>query len=123
MNNQELELRIKTILSTKNFFDMMVLVKTFKKEYKKSDFYKATKMPLTEVIKQSKIWYSFQLDHLLEQAQKFVDDLNIDNINDIINQVGKVFEKENESIMSFAKEFENLVKGFRTYRILFYKVF
>lgn len=110
MNNQELELRIKTILSTKNFFDMMVLVKTFKKEYKKSDFYKATKMPLIEVIKQSKIWYSFQLDHLLEQAQKFVDDLNIDNINDIINQVGKVFEKENESIMSFAKEFENLLK-------------
>ena len=43
MNNQELELKVKEILSIENFFDMMEAVFAFEKEYKATEFYKKTK--------------------------------------------------------------------------------
>lgn len=55
MNNQELELKVKEILSIENFFDMMEAVFAFEKEYKATEFYKKTKMSLVEVMKESKI--------------------------------------------------------------------
>jgi hypothetical protein len=55
MNNQELELKVKELLEIENFFDMIIAVKDFEKDYKGSDFYKTTKMPLMEVIKHSKV--------------------------------------------------------------------
>ena len=63
MNNQELELRIKEILSLENFFDMIEAAVDFEKEYKQSGFYKKTKMPLLEVIKNSKMWYNESVVH------------------------------------------------------------
>ena len=46
MNNQELELKVKELLAIENFFDMIIAVKDFEKEYKNSDFFKSTKMSL-----------------------------------------------------------------------------
>ena len=54
MNNQELELKIKEIINIPNMFDMIIAAQNFEKEYRKSDFYKTTKMPLNEVIKNAK---------------------------------------------------------------------
>ena len=34
MNNQELELKVKELLNISNFFDMIIAVKEFEKEYK-----------------------------------------------------------------------------------------
>ena len=44
MDNKELELKIKTILSNSNIFDMLVEANNFKNEYKKTSFYKKTKI-------------------------------------------------------------------------------
>ena len=55
MNNQELELRVKEILENKNFFDMVEATLAFEKEYKGTEFYKKTKIPLVEVIKAAKM--------------------------------------------------------------------
>ena len=49
MNNQELELKVKEILEIENFFDMIEAAVALKKEYKRTKFYKKTKMPLIEV--------------------------------------------------------------------------
>lgn len=43
MNNIELENKIKEIIEQDNYFDMMLLASVFEKDYKTSDFYKATK--------------------------------------------------------------------------------
>ena len=40
MNNIELENKIKELLSIENYFDMIVAMKKFEPEYKKSDFFK-----------------------------------------------------------------------------------
>ena len=110
MNNQELELRIKTILKISNFFDMILAVKSFEKEYKTTKFYSITKMPLLDVIKGAKAWYAMQFEDLLRGAQSFIDSLNLENINNIMDQIGDVFSKENEAILSASKNLSELLK-------------
>ena len=110
MNNQELEKRIKNILNTSNFFDMVVLAQDFEKEYTNSDFYKMTKMPLIDVIKNCKMWYLFNFESILESSQRIVSSLNLENVNDIINQFGDLFMKENEEVLNIAREFSDILK-------------
>ena len=110
MDNQELELKIKEILAIENFFDMMEALKAFEKEYKGTDFYKLTKMPLYEVIKESRTWYFLQLKDLQSKVQNFIDGLDFSKINTIINRIGETYSVENSDIMSLIKEFGEIVK-------------
>lgn len=110
MNNQELELKIKEILANKNFFDMIEAAATFEKEYKTTDFFKKTKMPLMDVIKNSKNWYILQFNNIVDQLQELIDGLNFDNVNNILNQFGDLYQQENEDTISILKEFRELVK-------------
>ena len=110
MNNQELELKVKEILSNKNFFDMIESVGEFEKEYKGTDFYKKTKMPLIEVIKNAKAWYSLQWEDLGIKIQKLIKNLDFSNINKILDQVGSFYGQENEDILNIINEFKDIVK-------------
>lgn len=104
MNNQELELRIKEILANENFFDMMTAVFAFDKEYKGSEFYKVTKMPLCEVIEKSKIWYAIQPTEIKTAIQGIINGLDISNLYNLIEKMGSVFSEENAEIMNEIRE-------------------
>ena len=110
MNNQELELKIKEILSIENFFDMMEAVFAFEKEYKTTEFYKKTKMSLVEVIKESKIWYALQLKDIGSKIQSLINDLDLSNLNNVLEQLGNVYGQENEETLNIIKEFKEIVK-------------
>lgn len=110
MNNQELELKVKKILEIENFFDMIIAVKEFEKEYKGSDFFKATKMSLTDVIRDAKMWYALQFNNLIEKAQEFLDNLNLDSVNQVVNALGDTFDKENADLLAIAKEMSLVFK-------------
>ena len=110
MNNQELELRVKEILENKNFFDMIEATLAFEKEYKGTEFYKKTKMPLMEVIKNAKMWYLLQIENIGDRIQNLISGLDFSNINDILNQFGDVYAKENEETLNIFKEFKEIVK-------------
>lgn len=110
MNNQELELRVKEILENKNFFDMVEATLAFEKEYKGTEFYKKTKMPLMEVIKNAKMWYLSQMENIGDKIQNLISGLDFSNINDILNQLGDVYTKENEETLNIFKEFKEIVK-------------
>lgn len=110
MNNQELELKVKEILENKNFFDMIEAVIAFEKEYKGTEFYKKTKMPLIEVIKESKIWYALQFKDIGSKIQNLINDLDLSNINSILEQLGDVYSQENEETFNILKEFKDIVK-------------
>ena len=99
MNNQELEQKIKEILSISNFFDMIESAVSFEKEYKNTDFYKKTKISLFDIIKMSKVWYSFNLKELSAKVQEVIDSLNFDQVQNIIEQFGNTFSAENEEVM------------------------
>lgn len=108
MNNQELEVKVKELLNIENFFDMIIAVQEFEKEYKGSDFYKKTKIPLIQVIKNAKPWYWFQFNNIVSIAQDFLDSLELDNINAMISTLGQTFDKENADLISIAKEMSTL---------------
>ena len=110
MNNQELELKVKKILSIENFFDMMEAVFAFEKEYKTTEFYKQTKMSLIEVMKESKIWYALQLKDIGSKIQSFINDLDLSNLNKVLEQLGDVYGQENEETLNIIKEFKEIVK-------------
>lgn len=110
MNNQELELKVKEILSIENFFDMMEAVFVFEKEYKVTEFYKKTKMSLVEVIKESKIWYALQFKDIESKIQSFINGLDLSNLNNILEQLGDVYGQENEETLNIIKEFKEIVK-------------
>ena len=110
MNNQELELKVKEILAIENFFDMIEATIAFEKEYKTTSFYKKTKMPLMDVIKSSKAWYLIQFKDLGSRIQSLIDGLNMENISNIIGQLGDMYGQENTDILNIVNEFKSLVK-------------
>lgn len=104
MNNQELELKVKELLEIENFFDMIIAVKEFEKEYKNSDFFKATKMPLTDVIKNAKVWYVVNFNGIVRTIQELINDLDLSRIEALLNQLSTVFEEENQEILDIAEK-------------------
>lgn len=108
MNNQELELKVKEILSVDNFFDMVEATIAFNKEYKGTEFYKKTKMPLEDVIKNAKMWYGFQLNDIGNKIQKLINDLDTSKLMEVLNQLGDVFGAENEEIMGAMNMFKDI---------------
>ena len=110
MNNQELELKLKELLAMPNFFDMIEMAIAFEKEYKTSSFFKKTKMPLMEVIKSGKAWYFMQFSELGNGIQSIISNLDLSNINNLLEQVGSMYETENESTLNIIREFKDIVK-------------
>lgn len=114
MNNQELELKIKEIINMPNMFDMIIAAQNFEKEYKQSDFYKATKMPLKEIIKTAKLYYTISYNNILEKIQSLINDLDFNKFNDLLDQISSTFEQENNDTMTILnelKDFKNIVNN------------
>jgi hypothetical protein len=108
MDNKQLELEIKEILATTNFFDMVEKALAFEKTYKASSFYKATKMPLMEVIKQSKMWYLFDLDSTVKKIQNHINELDLSKLLEIINEAGEMFATQNQEIFDMIQEVKDI---------------
>ena len=114
MNNQELELKIKEIVNIPNMFDMIIAAQNFEKEYKQSDFYKATKMNLKEIIKIAKLYYTISYNNILEKIQSLINDLDFNKFNDLLDQISSTFEQENNDTMTMLnelKDFKNIVNN------------
>ena len=104
MDNKELELKIKEILTNENFFDMMIAISIFEKEYKGSEFYKITKMPLTQVVKEYKVWSVTDPREIQSAVQKIINGLDITNLQNLIEKMSSVFAEENTEIMQEIKK-------------------
>ena len=108
MNNIELEEKVLEIINETNYFNMIIKAKEFEKNYKTSDFYKNTKKPLSEVIKEAKIFYALQLEDLGKYIQKVIDNLSLENVNNLLDKISGVFHQENEEIQESLEVFKNL---------------
>ena len=113
MDNVELEQKIKEILNITNFFDMLLAAKEFEKDYKTSDFYKITKIPLMEVLKEVKSFYTFSVDAVIEKIQTVVNNLDLTKLNSLFDEMGNLFQKENQETMKILgelKDFKDVIK-------------
>jgi ACT domain-containing protein len=100
MNNQELEIKVKELLEIQNFFDFIEAVKDFEKDYKNTDFYKKTKLPVLEMIKNAKGFYFLQLDDLFNKIQDKINGLKIDSIYTIFDEFSSILAKETQETLS-----------------------
>lgn len=113
MDNVELEQKVKEILNITNFFDMLLAAKEFEKDYKTSDFYKSTKIPLMEVLKEVKSFYTFSVDAIVEKIQTVVNNLDLTKLNSLFDEMGNLFQKENAETMKMLdelKDFKDVIK-------------
>ena len=113
MDNVELEQKVKEILNITNFFDMLLTAKEFEKDYKTSDFYKSTKIPLMEVLKEVKSFYTFSVDAIVEKIQTVVNNLDLTKLNSLFDEMGNLFQKENAETMKILdelKDFKDVIK-------------
>lgn len=108
MNNTELEQQILEIINKDNFFDMVLAAKDFEPEYKKSDFFKETKMPLNEVIKNTRLHYALQLRDLSKAIQRIINNLDLSSFDALLNQIETMFTHENEEIQESLEVFKDL---------------
>ena len=117
MTNTELELKVKEILQNENMFDLIENAVAFEKEYKQSDFYRNTKLPLMEVIKYGKVFYSVNIKELVtklkDYIQDMINDLDFSKVNDLMNQFGNIFADENNEIRSQIEELSGLKELFK----------
>ena len=113
MDNVELEQKVKEILNITNFFDMLLAAKEFEKDYKTSDFYKITKIPLMEVLKEVKSFYTFSVDAVVEKIQTVVNNLDLTKLNSLFDEMGNLLQKENQETMKILgelKDFKDVIK-------------
>ena len=100
MNNQELEIKVKELLAIQNFFDFIEAVREFEKEYKNTDFYKKTKLPILEMIKNAKGFYFLQLDDIFVKIQEKINGLKFDNFYAVIDEFSSVLAQGTQETLS-----------------------
>jgi uncharacterized protein YktA (UPF0223 family) len=107
MNNQELEQKIKEIVAKENMFDMIIAAKEFDKDYRTSDFYRETKMGIMEVIKNAKMFYSFQAEYIKDSLQKAINGLDMSHLNELFDKVAETYGQENAETMQMLDELKD----------------
>ena len=107
MNNEELKTRFSELLGKDNCLDMIEGIFDFEKEYKTSEFYKHTKMPIFDTIKYFKIWNLLNLKDVQKTLQDFIDGLDFKKLINLMEQLGSVFAQENSDIMSEIQSFRD----------------
>jgi hypothetical protein len=108
MNNVELEEKVLDIIKEDNYFEMVTKAVAFEKEYKTSDFYKLTKRPLADVIKEAKIYYALQLKDLTRYFQEMIDGLSMEKITTLLDQATEMFNKESADVADAVEAFKDL---------------
>lgn len=108
MNNVELEKKILEIISEDNYFEMVSKAMAFDKEYKTSDFYKLTKKPLMEVIKETKIYYALQLRDMTRYIQATINGLSMEKITALLDEATDMFNKESADVASAVEALKDL---------------
>ncbi len=91
-----------------NFFDVVLQLKEFEKEYKQSDFYKKTKLDLMDLIENAKMFYLTNTKILTDKINNIINGITVDKILEVLEQGGSILESNNEATLAQLQEFKEL---------------
>ena len=115
MTNQEIIEKINTLMSeNENFCDLLLALKNFNKEYKKSDFYKKTRISLNRLVRQYRAYSFTNLDEIFDRVQEKINNLDLSNVQNIVDTLGFNTDREIEDLNSSwngLKDFVSMVVG------------
>jgi predicted transcriptional regulator len=103
MNNKEIE-RILDETSKESFCDGIIKILSYEKEYKQSDFYKTTKIPLLQLYKNYKESIAFSPKEIFNYIQENIDKLNLENLDNVLNQFVHETDSEYNDTIQKAKD-------------------
>ena len=107
--NEYLNKRLYEILEgSNNFFDVLLELKNFEKEYKQSDFYKITKINLMDLVKDARIFYLTNTQVISDKINNIVNNLDGEKIADILDKGGSILQANNEATLAQLQEFKEL---------------
>lgn len=110
MTNQEIIEKINTLMSeNENFCDLLLALKNFNKEYKKSDFYKKTRISLNRLVRQYRAYSFTNLDEIFDRIQEKINNLDLSNIQNIVDTLGFNTDREIEDLNSSWNGLKDLV--------------
>lgn len=110
MTNQEIIEKINTLMSeNENFCDLLLALKNFNKEYKKSDFYKKTRISLNRLVKQYRAYLFTNLDEIFDRIQEKINNLDLSNVQNIVDTLGFNTDREIEDLNSSWNGLKDLV--------------
>lgn len=110
MTNQEIIEKINTLMSeNENFCDLLLALKNFNKEYKKSDFYKKTRISLNRLVRQYRAYSFANLDEIFDRVQEKINNLDLSNIQNIVDTLGFNTDREIEDLNSSWNGLKDLV--------------
>ncbi|MCI6609189.1 MAG: hypothetical protein MSH08_00215 [Ezakiella sp.] len=110
MTNQEIIEKINTLMSeNENFCDLLLALKNFNKEYKKSDFYKKTRISLNRLVRQYRAYSFTNLDEIFDRVQEKINNLDLSNIQNIVDTLGFNTDREIEDLNSSWNGLKDLV--------------
>lgn len=99
MTNQEIIEKINTLMSeNENFCDLLLALKNFNKDYKKSDFYKKTRISLNRLIRQYRAYSFTNLDEVFDRVQEKINNLDLSNVQNIVDTLGFNTDREIEDL-------------------------
>lgn len=113
MTNRELNDKIKEIIK-KPTTDQIIEMVGFEKEYKQTDFYKATKMPLEKLVRTEQINTFVSMSWVRPMVQDLIDNIKLDHLEELMDQTANVFAKENADIeagMHNLESFKDIVEN------------
>ena len=110
MTNQEIIEKINTLMSeNENFCDLLLALKDFNKEYKKSDFYKKTRISLNRLVRQYRAYSFTNLDEIFNRVQEKINNLDLSNVQNIVDTLGFNTDREIEDLNSSWNGLKDLV--------------
>lgn len=109
LTNEYLNTRLHEILTqNSNFFDVVLQLKEFEKEYKQSDFFKQTKISLFDLVNEAKIFYLTNTSILIDKLNKIIEGLDVDKLLAVLQEGGSILESNNNATLEQLKEFKEL---------------
>lgn len=110
MTNQEIIEKINTLMSeNENFCDLLLALKNFNKEYRKSDFYKKTRISLNRLVRQYRAYSFTNLDEIFDRVQEKINNLDLSNVQNIVDTLGFNTDREIEDLNSSWNGLKDLV--------------
>jgi len=107
--NEYLNKRLFEILDgSDNFFDVLLELKEFEKEYKQSTFYKTTKINLMDLVKDARIFYLTNTKVISNKINNIINSLDGEKLAEILDQGGSILQANNEATLAQLQEFKEL---------------
>ena len=108
MNNEKLQQKLEEISLKTNYLDQILALKMLNKEYKKSQFYKQTRIPLNRLYHDFLIGRFTSLQNVIAFFQEAINHLDFKKLDDIINNFSASFADENAQIFDSLKLFKTI---------------